>query len=123
MPGGRPRVFDDAEAFAVACEEYFDSLKDGGVNAGKMPTLAGLCLSMGFNDKDSFTNYATYGDEFSRTIKRAKMLIEDDRNQRLSNPSCTGIIFDLKNNHGWKDKTETEHTGEVTVRDWLSTAS
>lgn len=78
---------------------------------GKMPTLAGLCLHLGFYDKDSFTHYATYGEDFSRTVKAAKMRIEDDRHQRLANPACTGIIFDLKANHGWQDKQTLEHTG------------
>ena len=39
------------------------------------------------------------------------MAIEDDRHQRLANPACTGIIFDLKANHGWQDKQTLEHTG------------
>ena len=29
--------------------------------------------------------------------------------------NTTGIIFDLKCNHGWKDKTTIEHEGEITV--------
>ena len=100
-------MYDDPESFASRAEDYF-RLSEA---RGKMPTLAGISLHLGFDDKESFSHYATYGDEFSRTVKRAKMIIEDDRNQRLANPGCTGVIFDLKNNHGWKDKTETELTG------------
>ena len=104
---GRPRLYDDPETFAQAASEYFEGVE----LKGKMPTLAGLCLAMGFDDRESFSHYATYGDEFSRTVKRAKMLIEEDRNQRLANPACAGVIFDLKHNHGWTDKSQTELTG------------
>lgn len=104
MAGGRPRLYNDHAAFAEKADAYFDSLGDG-----RMPTLAGLCLFMGFADKQTFGGYAEYGEEFSLTVKRAKLRIEDDRNQRLAKADFSpGIIFDLKNNHGWKDKTESD---------------
>jgi len=104
---GRPRLYQDHESFASKAEDYFRVCEE----RGKMPTLAGISLHLGFDDRESFSNYASYGEDYSRTIKRARLLIEDDRNQRLANPGCTGVIFDLKNNHGWKDKTEQELTG------------
>ena len=107
---GRPRLYSDPDVFAERAQEYFDTLP-----AEKMPTLSGICLFMGFSDKESFSTYETYGADFSRTVKLAKLRIEDDRNQRLSLPSCTGVIFDLKNNHGWKDKTETEFSGGLAI--------
>lgn len=76
-----------------------------------MPTLAGLCLHLGFDDRESFSHYDSYGGEFSRTVKRARLVIEEDRNQRLANPACTGVIFDLKHNHGWTDKSQSELSG------------
>ena len=30
-------------------------------------------------------------------------------------PHISGLIFDLKNNHGWRDKSEQEHSGSMTV--------
>lgn len=107
MAGGRPRLYSDPESFASMAEDYFRLSEE----RGKMPTLAGISLHLGFDDKESFSHYATYGEEFSRTVKRARMIIEDDRNQRLANPSCTGVIFDLKNNHGWKDVQAVETSG------------
>lgn len=104
---GRPRLYPDPQAFADATEAYFDKVAVD----GKLPTLSGLCLHLGFYDKESFSHYDTYGDDFSRTVKKARMRIEDDRHQRLANPACTGIIFDLKANHGWQDKQTLEHTG------------
>lgn len=106
-PVGRPRLYQDAKEFADATDAYFEQAKID----GKLPTKAGLCLHLGFVDKESFNHYDTYGGDFSRTVKRANMRIEDDRHQRLANPACTGIIFDLKANHGWQDKQTLEHTG------------
>ena len=106
-PVGRPRLYQDAKEFADATDAYFEQAKLD----GKLPTKAGLCLHLGFVDKESFNHYDTYGEEFSRTVKKANMRIEDDRHQRLANPACTGIIFDLKANHGWQDKQTLEHTG------------
>ncbi len=106
-PTGRPRLYPDPQAFADATEAYFDKVAVD----GKLPTLSGLCLHLGFYDKQSFSNYETYGEPFSLTVKKARMRIEDDRHQRLANPACTGIIFDLKANHGWQDKQTLEHTG------------
>jgi hypothetical protein len=108
---GRPRLYPDAEAFAAKAEAYFASMP-------KKPNLNGLCLFMGFCDKESFSNYATYGDDFSRTVKKVQMRIEEDRIERLLDKQgfTPGVIFDLKNNHGWKDQQQLEHSGAVSVQ-------
>lgn len=108
-PGGRPRLYDDPETFADKVDAYFAEVE----TKGKKPTLAGLCLSMGFIDKESFSNYANYGEEFSRTVKRAKLMMEDDRQQLLLSKErfTPGVALDLQNNHGWKNKSETELSG------------
>ena len=50
-------------------------------------------------------------EEFSATIKRAKQKVEIHLEQRLASNAATGTIFNLKNNFGWKDKQEIEHSG------------
>lgn len=106
---GRPRLYTDPELFSDKVDAYFADCEE----RERKPTLAGLCLSMGFCDKDSFVNYQTYGPDFSRTVTRAKLMMEDDRHQLLLSKDkfTPGVAFDLKNNHGWKDKSETELTG------------
>jgi len=108
---GRPRLWPDPDAFAAKADEYFATCEN-------KPTLAGLCLFMGFSDKQSFSNYETYGHEFSLTVKKAQMRIELDRHERLidRNRFTPGVIFDLKNNHGWKDQQLLEHSGTVNVQ-------
>jgi hypothetical protein len=60
---------------------------------------------------ESLRNYGTQ-DEFSATVKRAKQRVEMAVEKKLHSPACTGSIFWLKNNAGWKDKSETELTGK-----------
>lgn len=102
----RPRLYDDHAVFDVTVDDYFAHVEA----SDKRPTMAGLSYYLGFDDRDTFTAYAEYGDEFSRTVKRAKLRIEDDRWQSLIDKAAftPGLIFDLKNNHGWKDKTEQD---------------
>lgn len=104
---GRPRDYTDPELFSAKAEEYFAQVEAD----NKVPNLAGLCLHMGFSDRDSFTRYAEYGEAFSRTVKAVKMRMENDRVQRLHSGNATGPIFDLKVNYGWQDKAVTEVSG------------
>lgn len=106
--GGRPRLYDNPEEFAEKVGAYFVACEAD----SKRPTLSGLSYALGFEDRETFSNYAGYGEGFSRTVKRAKLLIADWLEQRLTDKNffTPGIIFDLKNNHGWKDKTEQEVT-------------
>lgn len=121
---GRPRLYTDPQLFSDKVDDYF---ADCEVRERK-PTLAGLCVFMGFYDKDSFVHYQNYGPDFSRTVSRAKLLMEDDRHQLLLSKDkfTPGVAFDLKNNHGWKDKTETELTGAnggpVETKSWVASA-
>jgi hypothetical protein len=57
---------------------------------------------------DSGEDIEGYKAEFSDTIKAAKVKIENYNELMLYSPSPTGTIFNLKNNFGWKDKTEQE---------------
>ena len=103
---GRPRLYDSPEAMGERIDAYFDQLAD------KRPTVAGLCYFLGFADRHALAEYEGY-DGFSATVKRARLRIEQDRAERLieKDTFTPGLIFDLKNNHGWKDKTEQELSG------------
>lgn len=109
MAMGRPRLFESAQTFAEQTEAYFAACEID----GKAPNMAGLCYFLGFADKQSFSQYEEYGEDFSLTVKRARLRMEADRHSKLvSKETFTpGLIFDLKNNHGWKDKTEQELSG------------
>ncbi|KAB2587286.1 hypothetical protein BS297_00995 [Rhodococcus erythropolis] len=51
------------------------------------------------------------GDKFSDTIKDAKLRVQQNAEEFLmSGAPATGAIFWLKNNAGWKDRQEVDHT-------------
>ena len=68
------------------------------------PTITGLALFLGFNSRQSMLDYEKK-EEFSCTIKNARLRIEHEYEKQLHLDKCTGAIFALKN-FGWKDKTE-----------------
>jgi len=57
-------------------------------------------------DRRTLLNYSK-DDKFFPTIKKAKRKIEAYLEEKLVTDGGTGIIFNLKNNYGWKDKQET----------------
>lgn len=75
-------------------------------------TVTGLARSIGMT-RQRLIDYEEK-DEFRDTIKRAKQYCEEYAERSLyvgKNP--TGAIFNLKNNWLWKDKIETEHSGNL----------
>lgn len=49
-------------------------------------------------------------DEFFNTIRAAKDKIEEYWEHMLIGANVTGIIFNLKNNYGWRDQQSVDHT-------------
>jgi hypothetical protein len=70
------------------------------------PSISGLAYTLGMST-EALRNYEQK-DEFLATVKRAKQRVEMSLEQRLSGKAVVGSIFSLKNNFGWKDKTEQE---------------
>lgn len=110
---GRPRKFTEPEIMQKKIDAYFAECDDH----GEPYTIPGLAYALGFVDRQAVSHYETYP-EFSPTIKRARLRIERQRNSGLvlGTGSAAGHIFDLKNNFGWKDKQEVEHSGNLTVK-------
>jgi len=120
-PGGRPLKYKTVEELQNAIDEYFllcdnrvqqvYSAKSDGVIEVLDPepyTISGLALAMGI-DRDTLLNYEKR-DEYFGTIKSAKDKVHADVERRLMEKQATGAIFNLKNNFGWRDKTETDIT-------------
>lgn len=123
---GRPPMFTDPEEVERLVYEYFEkgvkmkTVVLGPPNARytielPVPTITGLCLYLGFESRQSFYAYEQKP-EFSYTIKKARLFIENEYEEMLATGNTTGAIFALKN-FGWTDKTEidqkTEHSGSV----------
>lgn len=71
-------------------------------------TVTGLALALD-TSRETLVNYEEKAEYFD-TIKRAKEKIQNYLELNLNSTSPTGTIFNLKNNYGWKDKTESEIT-------------
>lgn len=113
---GRPLAFSSVEELERKIDLYFET--DAFISMGfdgdeelkqYAPTMSGLALSLGI-DRKTLTNYANK-DEFFPAIKKARSKVEVALEQHLYTKNVTGAIFNLKNNFGWADKQELEHTG------------
>lgn len=103
---GRPRIIESPEEFIKLANAYFSKCDKGGVPY----SVTGLALGLGLSSRDSLMEYERR-DEFSDTVKMAKMVVENSYEISLRG-GChpSGPIFALKN-FGWKDKTDHELTG------------
>jgi hypothetical protein len=131
MPGGRPLKFKSVEeletkiqAYFDACDPHIEEVKDivwdktaktyDEIFVKRMSrqipyTITGLAVALD-TSRETLLNYEDR-EEFFDTIKRAKEKIHAFVEARLFENNATGPIFNLKNNFGWRDKTETEVTG------------
>jgi len=75
------------------------------------PSILSMCRFIGVC-RDTLCEYEKRED-LAKTVKAAKARIEEYlENQLYRKDQVTGIIFNLKNNFGWKDKSEHELTGK-----------
>lgn len=122
---GRPPVFTDPFELKRKCDEYFelcDSHKEQvpdkktgeltDVYRRRPYTIVGLARHLGFKSRNSLLHYEGKP-EFADVIIDAKMRVEEQRSEQLIDRSGIpgGIIFDLKNNHGWRDESSVEVSG------------
>ncbi len=99
--GGRPAKYNNKEELQNKIDNYFKQCD----NENEPYTVTGLGLALDMSRQD-LINYSNK-EEFFDTIKKAKQKVENYLEKRLiKDSSATGIIFNLKNNYGWKDKQE-----------------
>ena len=96
---GRPLKFKSREELQKAVDGYFVMCEKD----GEPETLTGLALALD-TTRETLLDYEKR-DEFSDTVKRAKLRIENAYEKRLIVRGNGGDIFALKQ-FGWKDKTE-----------------
>jgi len=103
MPAGRPVLYETVEELEDAIEAYFERCQQ----TEEPLAVSGLAYHLGMATE----TLRAYGnkDQFSATVKRAKQRVEIYLEHRLQGNAPTGAIFNLKNNFGWKDKTEQDH--------------
>lgn len=134
MPAGRPPKYETPEEMQRIIDLYFDACKinrlvkfaDGDEELllsgysdedkeiisyveSYAPTVSGLAYTLGMS-RQALLDYSNK-DQFLDTVKRAKQRIEVYLESNLYGQAVTGTIFNLKNNFGWKDKSDHEFTG------------
>lgn len=110
MPAGRPPIFNTAEEMQQAVDNYFAEC----VADDDIVTVCGLALALGMT-RETLCSYGK-NDKFSDTVKIAKMRVENYIEKRLMGTgNATGAIFNLKNNFGWKDRSEIDQTTNLNV--------
>jgi len=141
MPAGRPRQFKTVEELNRLVDLYFLTMRvreegrDELFNdlseeelqicsdiPGKKATVTGLALTLNLT-RQGLINYEKR-DEFVDAIKNAKTRIEMLLEERLSDSSPAGTIFNLKNNYNWQDKHEQTvdvTTGGKPLNNWSMT--
>ena len=137
-PGTR-KTFETVEELQAAIDVYFEECDSRYIEvydkqsktvkeiSKPIPyTIEGLCLVLGVG-RETLLNYEKqpgYEDYFD-TIKEAKLKIQKNKVERgLDGESSAPVtIFDLKNNHGYKDKSEHDHTVKLSLVDAIKQAN
>lgn len=127
-PVGRPLKFQTPQALQEKIDEYFNycdartkkvwkekTQEEILISNPEPYTMSGLAYWIGIS-RQGLIDYA-HRDEFLDTIKRARARIEADQEQRLVDKDTftSGIIFNLKNNFGWIEKSEVDETRTVNL--------
>ena len=122
--GGQPLKFPTVESLKDVVDAYFvlggGAWDMGGEYPRFMPTMSGLALALDV-DRKTLLNYSNK-EVYFPTIRKARAIIEDNLEKNLYGNSVTGLIFNLKNNFGWNDKQELDHTSNgKTLNNWVVT--
>ena len=107
---GKHPKYKTPDEMAVVIEAYFEFKKLHVL----VPTMTGLACALGFRTRKSIMDYKNKSDGFEELIRDARMRVEEAVESELLNRvvgSVTGPLFNLKNNFGWVDKQDHEHTG------------
>lgn len=111
-PVGRPRT-----TTADLPENWQDIVRECGQNGQSAVTIR---CKLGIA-QSAWETLLEDSEDFRVTIREAKALCEhwwEERGREMAmglEGNSTVWIFNMKNRFGWKDKTETEHSGSVAV--------
>lgn len=114
---GNPRRWKSAKALQAAVDEYFDECAE----IGKVPSVAGLALALGYTCRQALDRYtdrsgADPEDDHVGIITRAKSRIEDiNVNLAYNRDASAGARFILQNGFNYADKKEISTNAVITV--------
>jgi hypothetical protein len=104
---GRPLRFKTVEELQTVIDGYFDSCQNSQGDIIRPYTITGLALHLE-TTRQVILNYEAR-EQFTDTIKRAKLKIENFAEESLfTSKQTAGVIFNLVNNHKWINKQDVE---------------
>ena len=107
---GRPKKFQSVEELDKIIEKFFEFCK----KESKPVTITRLARFLEIERKNLF-NYSK-DDEYRPAIKKALAACQEYAEDRLfTSQQCTGAIFTLKNNYGWRDVKEEQGSHEIRI--------
>ncbi|MGG4217303.1 terminase small subunit [Paenibacillus jamilae] len=110
---GRPLKFQSVEELQIKIDDYFESCHNDAGDLIRPYTITGLALALDTSRK-VLLDYEKRDDDYSYTIKKAKLKIENFAEESLfTSKQTAGVIFNLKNNYGWVDKQESKVDANV----------
>ena len=99
----KPLKFKSVEELQKKIDDYFYSCDE----ENEPITITGLALALD-TTRETLCDYEDK-DEYSDTVKKAKLRVQHAYEKRLVKRGNGGDIFALKN-FGWKDKSEVDNT-------------
>ncbi len=115
--------FKSPELFKAKCEGYFMECD----NTSQPYTITGLALYLNCS-KMTINNYEKERNnyleklnvdtgEYAEVVEWARLKCENYAEKRLyGDKQVQGAIFNLKNNYGWQEKQEFEHSGGLNIQ-------
>lgn len=126
-PGGRPLKYKTVEELQAKIDQYFEDCdnfmlktydgegKEVFKHQPKPYTITGLALALNMARQD-LLNYQNR-EPFEAVVTHAKLRCENYAEQQLfTNRNTAGVIFNLKNNYGYKDKQDIEAEVTQTIK-------
>lgn len=115
---GNPLKFKSKKELKHKIELYFSMC----IKKEKPLTMSGLALALDTN-RQTILNYSKKENYFD-TIKKARAMCENYAEEMLftGKGNVAGVIFNLKNNYSWRDKTEVDLGAQDSFKDLISNA-
>ena len=107
---GRPLRWESAEDMQKAIDAYFARQDE----QSRPYTVTGLALALDM-DRDRLIQYENR-EPFYDAIKKAKRMCQEYAEERLFSNAVAGVIFNLKNNHGWRDEQHKVVDQQTTIK-------
>lgn len=105
---GNPRRWRSAKSLQKAVDDYFADCEE----RGKVPSVAGLALALGFMSRQALYRYTdreneNNSDDYVTIITKAKLRIEEENIQLAYNRDASaGARFVLQNGFNYSEKQD-----------------